>query len=78
MANNRREVWEKAQQTGCDQFISKVSAVFGKDAIADVCIESGMDIISTSDQFAMYNPTRVIPGTTVDAKDSKEIRASRK
>ena len=65
-----------AQQTGCDQFISKVSAAFGKDAIADVCIESGVDIVSTSDQFAMYNPVRVQPGVSVDAKSSKGIRAS--
>ncbi|KLQ32536.1 hypothetical protein ABR33_05975 [Enterobacter bugandensis] len=36
----RREVWEAAQAAGLDDMISKVSAVFGKEAIADISIET--------------------------------------
>lgn len=34
----RREVWEAAQAASLDTMISKVSQVFGKDAIADISI----------------------------------------
>lgn len=36
----RREVWEAAQAAGLDDMISKVSAVFGKESIADISIET--------------------------------------
>lgn len=74
----KREVWELAQQTGCDGFISKVSAIFGKDAISDVCIETGSQVCSTSDQFAAYSPYRIAPGARLTPADMKAQRSSKK
>ena len=78
MANSRREVWELAQQTGCDGFISKVSAIFGKDAIADVCIATPAQVCSTSDQLAAYSPYKVTPGVSLAPADMKAQRSSKK
>lgn len=78
MASNRREVWELAQQTGCDDFITKVSAAFGKDAIADVCIETPAQVCSTSDQLAAYQPDRIVPGVRFTPDDMKAQRSSKK
>lgn len=77
MSNSRREVWEKAKETGCDGFISAVSRVFGSDAIGDVCVSDGVTLLTTSDSFA-HNGYRVIPGVKISNNESKEVRSAKK
>lgn len=72
----RRELWGAAQDAGLDEMISKVSAVFGKDAIADISI-------STRDgEMYLNNPDphhfRVVPGMKGGKDDLKNAIAASK
>lgn len=57
----RQEIWKAAQAAGLDEMISKVSAAFGKVAIADISIET------PDGEMYLNNPDphyfRVVPGT---------------
>lgn len=56
----RREVWEAAQAASLDDMIAKVSAAFGKEAIADI------SITTPEGEIFLHNPdpqlVRVRPG----------------
>ncbi|QHR68032.1 hypothetical protein sortregn_10 [Escherichia phage sortregn] len=58
---SRRELWEAAQAAELDGMISAVSRVFGKEAIADISIET------PDGEMYLNNPDphhwRVVPGT---------------
>lgn len=72
----RREIWEAAQAANLDEMISKVSAVFGKDAIADISIET------PDGEMYLNNPDphhyRVVPGTKGGKNDLKNAIADTK
>lgn len=72
----RRELWEAAQAAGLDEMISKVSAAFGKDAIADISIET------PDGEMYLNNPdphhARLVPGTKGSKDDLKNAIAASK
>lgn len=72
----RREVWEAAQEAGLSEFIGKVSAAFGKDAIADISItdEQGEIFLHQPDPQSH----RVIPGVQSGKNALKEAIAATK
>lgn len=78
MAANKREVWAAAQQLGVDDFISRVSEAFGKDAIAAVMVSGrGVGALSTDDAL-LHIPDRVRPGYRMEASQVKaEINSSK-
>ena len=73
----RREVWEAAQDNGLDEMISKVSAVFGKDAIADISIDT-----PDGEEIYLHNPDprldRVQAGSGDTNRTLKELIADTK
>lgn len=62
MADTRAEVWALAQDAGVDDAISRIAAVFGKDAIDGVMVEHDGRIATTRDDLAIERD-RVVPGT---------------
>jgi len=70
--NTRQEVWTIAQQTGMDEFISKVSSVFGKGA--EVAIETGGVVYETRDGLMDSGQDRVVPGTGATERRLKPNR----
>lgn len=72
----RRELWEAAQAAELDGMISAVSRVFGKDAIADISIET------PDGEMYLNNPDphhyRVAPGTKSEKGDLKRALDSTK
>lgn len=72
----RRELWEAAQAAGMGEMISKVSAVFGKDAIADISINT------MNGEMYLNNPdphhVRVVPGAKGGKDDLKNAIAASK
>lgn len=65
----RRELWEAAQAAELDGMISAVSRVFGKEAIADISIETpaGEMYLNQPDPHHF----RVVPGTKGGKNDLK-------
>ncbi|WPJ70597.1 hypothetical protein [Escherichia phage vB-Eco-KMB41] len=72
----RRELWEAAQAAELDGMISAVSRVFGKEAIADISIET------PDGEMYLNNPDphhwRVVPGTKGGKNDLKNAIADTK
>lgn len=73
MAHSKRQVWEAAKAAGMDDFIGKVSAAFGSDAIAGVAITVNNEVTATSDDM-FHEPERV--SLTPDVNTSRETMAN--
>lgn len=73
---SRRELWEAAQAAGLDDMISKVSAAFGKDAIADISISTRDGEMYLKNQDPHH--FRVVPGTKGGKDDLKNAIAASK
>ena len=58
MAHSKRQTWEAAKAANLDTFITKVSAAFGSEAIAEVAITSGGLVTATSDDM-LREPERI-------------------
>lgn len=80
MATDKKTVWQQAQSCGVDDFISKVSSAFGKDAISGVLVANEGGVFTTDDRMIILLDNRrlVSPGARTTAAENKKIRSSKK